>query len=89
MHKIFSTTFCPVSLIVTDSLLYVLYCVQPVAKKTISNTGNIFGPEDYDGAHWESIDIPCKINCSEIKFDPNKLRADIYPDWMDPVRICW
>lgn len=58
--------------------------VKIILPLDMSNVGNIFGEEDYDGPNWDGVDIPCEINIDPRDFDSSKLRVNKCPCYMDP-----
>lgn len=55
----------------------------------MSEVGNIFGEEDYDGPNWDGVDIPCEINIDPKDFDSSKLKVVKRPYYMDPKCILY
>lgn len=49
--------------------------------------GNIFTKDDIDGAHWNDVQIPCKINCKEDTFKSDELQVDKHPYYFEPIII--
>lgn len=49
--------------------------------------GNIFTEDDIDGAHWNDVQIPCKINCKEEDFDGEEFQVKECPIYFDPFMI--
>lgn len=49
--------------------------------------GNIFTEDDTDDAHWNDVQIPCKINCKEEDFESDELRVEKCPIYFDPFII--
>lgn len=51
------------------------------------DVGNIFGKEDLEGAHWNDVQIFCKINCDEEDFDGEEFQVKECPIYFDPFMI--
>jgi hypothetical protein len=78
--------------LVEKGILAYKYGGKPVEIKlpiTMSEVGNIFGEEDYDGPNWDGVDIPCEINIDPRDFDSSKLKVVKRPYYMDPKCILY
>ena len=43
------------------------------------HVGNIFTKDNIDGAYWNDVQIPCKINCKEDTFKSDELQVNNHP----------
>lgn len=51
------------------------------------DVGNIFTEDDIDGAYWNDVQIPCKINCEEEDFNGEEFQVKECPIYFDPFMI--